>query len=698
MQNIIIQHNKWFLLLPVLVGAVYAYALYFRQKKFQEKSAFLIAFLFVLRFLSVGTIVFLLLSPFFKFFTEQKNKPILILAQDYSESLKNTYSNEELNLLNKDIKRIESELQNKYDVRTFGFGGDVYTGLRDSFNLKSTNISKLLSLVNESYDDYELAGVVISTDGIFNEGALPDYFPLKHSVPFYNVALGDTIAKRDVYINAIYHNDIAFLGDKTEIKVDVKAVGYKGETTSLQLYKIDDNGKSSKLGSKTVEINRDNFFTSKVFEIDVNKVGIAKYRITLGKLENEFSYKNNRKNAFIEVIDSKVKVLIYANSPNPDIGALKEALVSNKNYEVSLEYENKPINPRKYDLLIYHNLPSSKNNLKSIETIVQNANIPQLFIVGNQTDINRLNQIQKVIEIRKKGSSSDEVQAQLNTDFKLFQTTDNGIDKLEKFPPLFAPFGEYMAKPNTQVLLFQKINNIKTNRPLMVLGTDSHRREAVLSASNLYKWRLYNYLSYENTDFFTSLFTQVVQYLTIKKDKSQWRVKSTKNIYQDSETIVFDAELYNDNYERTNEPEAYLKVRDQGNHQYNYVFSGYNGSYRLEVGTLPPGNYSFVAGTRHMDKDLKKKGSFSVVEKDLEKFDLVAKHGTLNKLSSRTNGKTFYIDQIDALIDTLKQNEAKPVIHYGQHTKMVLDLKWIFWLIILLLSIEWFVRRYNGSF
>ncbi len=698
MENIIIQYNKWFLLLPVLVGFAYAFTLYFRQKKFQEKSVFLIALLSILRFLSVGTIVFLLLSPFFKFFTEQKNKPILVLAQDYSESLKNTYSDDELLALNNDIKRIESELQDKYDVRTFGFGGDVYTKLRDSFNLKSTNISKLLNLVNESYDDYELAGVVISTDGIFNEGALPDYFPLKHNVPFYSVALGDTIEKRDVYINAIYHNDIAFLGDKTQIKVDVKAVGYKGKNTSLQLYRMKENGQYSKLDSKTLKINRDNFFTTNLFEIDANKVGIAKYRISLGKLDNEFSYKNNSKNAFIEVIDSKVKVLIYANSPHPDIGALKDVLEANKNYEVSLEYGNKAIDPKAYDLLIYHNLPSYKNNLKSIETIVQNANIPQLFIVGNQTNINRLNQIQRVVEIRKKGSSSDEVQARLNTDFKLFETTSNGIDKLEKFPPLLAPFGEYITKPNAEVLLFQKINNIKTNRPLMVLGTDSRRPEAVLSGFNLYKWRLYNYLSYENTDFFTSLFTQTVQYLTIKKDKSQWRVKSTKNIYQDSETIVFDAELYNDNYERTNEPEAYLKVRDQENHQYNYVFSGYNGSYRLEVGTLPPGNYSFVAGTRYMNKELKRKGSFSVVEKDLEKFDLVAKHRTLNKLSSRTNGKTFYLNQIDALIDTLKQNEAKPVIYYGQHTKMVLDLKWVFWLIILLLSLEWFIRRYNGSF
>ncbi len=650
-----------------------------------------------MRFLSVGTIVFLLLSPFFKFFTEQKNKPILVLAQDYSESLKNIYSDQELNFLNKDIKRIESELQNKYDVRTFGFGGDIHTGLRDSFNLKSTNISKLLNLVNESYDDYELAGVVISSDGIFNEGALPDYFPLKHNVPFYSVALGDTIAKKDIYINAIYHNDIVFLGDKTEIKVDVKAVGYKGKSTSLQLYRIEDNGEYSKLSSKSIKINRDNFFTTNVFEIDATKAGIAKYRITLGKLDNEFSYKNNRKNAFIEVIDSKVKVLIYANSPNPDVGALKEVLESNKNYEVSLEYENKPINPRKYDLLIYHNLPSSKNNLKSIETIVQNANIPQLFVVGNQTDINRLNQIQNVIEIKKKGSSSDEVQVQLNGDFKLFETKANGIDKLEKFPPLLVPFGDYMVKPDAEVLLFQKINNIKTERPLMVLGTDSRRPEAIVLGANLYKWRLYNYLSYQNMDFFTSLFTQTVQYLTIKKDKSQWRVKSTKNIYPDSEPIVFEAELYNDNYERTNEPEAYLKVRDQENNQYNYVFTGYNGSYRLEVGTLPPGNYSFVAGTSYMNKELKRKGSFSVVEKDLEKFDLVAKHGTLNKLASRTNGKVFYIDQIDALINILKQNEAKPVIYYGQHTKMVLDLKWIFWLIILLLSLEWFIRRYNGS-
>ena len=44
------------------------------------------------------------------------------------------------------------------------------------------------------------------------------------------------------------------------------------------------------------------------------------------------------------------------------------------------------------------------------------------------------------------------------------------------------------------------------------------------------------------------------------------------------------------------------------------------------------------------------------------------------------------------------KDEVKPVLYSNLKTRSVINLKWIFWLLIALLGVEWFTRRYKGSY
>ena len=74
------------------------------------------------------------------------------------------------------------------------------------------------------------------------------------------------------------------------------------------------------------------------------------------KIAGEFTYQNNTRTVYIEVIDSRSKILLYSHAPHPDIAALQQALAGNENYEVLVKYSNdlRSIPVHTLDLVIWH--------------------------------------------------------------------------------------------------------------------------------------------------------------------------------------------------------------------------------------------------------------------------------------------------------------------------------------------------------
>ena len=89
---------------------------------------------------------------------------------------------------------------------------------------KVSNISEFLKYIYDLYSNQNLGAIIMATDGIYNEGSNPIYAGAKLTAPIYTVALGDTTAKKDVILKRVFHNKIAYLGDKFSIQIDVAAL------------------------------------------------------------------------------------------------------------------------------------------------------------------------------------------------------------------------------------------------------------------------------------------------------------------------------------------------------------------------------------------------------------------------------------------------------------------------------------------
>ena len=72
------------------------------------------------------------------------------------------------------------------------------------------------------------------------------------------------------------------------------------------------------------------------------------------------------------------------------------------------------------------------------------------------------------------------------------------------------------------------------------------------------------------------------------------------------------------------------------------------------------GIYNFT--TQVKGTDLVKKGVFDVKKIQLEQLGLSANHQVLNKIAALSDGKVFYLNSIQDLIQTIKDSERNKKI------------------------------------
>ncbi len=694
------QYPAWFLIFCVLLGIGYAALLYYKSDSFKERSPNLHKWLAALRGLSISLISMLLLSPLLKNRITETKQPVVVIAQDASESMQVALNPAQLATYKNDLFQLRERLSEKYEVREVAFGDAPRDSLDFQFSDKVSNISEALGYVQDQYSTLNLGAIILATDGIYNEGTNPLYFgDGSTTAPIFTVALGDTTPKRDVLIKRALHNKIVFLNDKTTIQADISAYNLSGNNTTLSLSRIEGD-QVVPVNNMPISIGGGSFFTTKEFVVEATKPGLVQYRLSLSKLNGEASVSNNVRDIFIEVIDARQKILLYANAPHPDLSALRQSIEVNKNYVVTQHnHADGPIDVTKFDFVVFHNLPSAQADVSGTINLMNSNRIPRMFIAGAQTNFLALNQAQQLVNAQSDGRQTDDVNGRIAKSFAAFTLSPQLSDELASYAPIKAPFGTFSATPQAQVLLYKRIGKVDTQQPLLALGETNGIKTGVLLAEGIWKWRLFNFMQQQNHQLFDELFGKTVQYLCLKEDKRKFRVEIEKNIIDENEPIQFKAELYNDNYELINEPDVSLTIKNREGKDFPYTFARQGRGYTLNAGIMPVGSYTYTAATTHNGQKLTADGRFSVRAIEMELFETTANHSMLRDLSAKTGGFTVAPNQLAVLADSiLAKPTIKPVIYETTTTDPLIHLKWIFALLICLLGLEWFLRRYYGAY
>jgi hypothetical protein len=462
--SIVTAAPAWFILLCLLAGVIYAGALYFKDRFNRNYGSFLASVLGILRFITVSLLAFFLLNPLIKTINRQVEKPIIVLAQDNTQSLvvgkDSTYIREQYTA---HLNDLIAQFGNDYEVRTYNFGSAVQEGIDSlKFDQKITDYSLLLDEIYNKYSGRNLGAVVVASDGLYNKGSNPVYSYKKLNAPVYTIALGDTTVHKDVLLADVAANRLAYLGNKFPMRVTVEGRKAQGESATLTVSR-----KGNTLYSKNIGFTNDRYTENVDLVLDATEVGLQKYTINISSVSNEITYANNRKDIFIDVLDSRQKVLVLAYAPHPDLNALRDAITSNESYQADIKLVDEfKGNLSDYSLVVFHQLPAAGSaGLNTIQNVLK-ANIPSLFIWGSQTDFRLFNDLKLGYALDFYRNSSTDVGGNIAEGFSLF-TVEQDVQMIFKtLPPLQVPFGDLAVSPGATNLVNQQVGQIKTDKPL----------------------------------------------------------------------------------------------------------------------------------------------------------------------------------------------------------------------------------------
>jgi hypothetical protein len=322
--------------------------------------------------------------------------------------------------------------------------------------------------------------------------------------------------------------------------------------------------------------------------------------------------------------------------------------------------------------------------------------IPIWCIVGNQTAIEQLSLINNTAKIDKNQGRMNESQAIFNSDFTAFTLDPNTISSLSDLPPLSAPYGFYNASIGTESLLYQKIGQVNTQTPLWTFSNQNGEKTAYLFGEGFWRWKLFDFVKNESHLASNELVSKTIQYLTVKEDKRKFRVYPLKNVYEEDEAVKFLAELYNSSYEPINTANVLLSLTDVNNKTFNYNFSPIGKTYQLELGFLNPGIYTFNAKANGINETIK--GKLVVKPLQIELVNTKADFGLLREIAGNNSGQFYQAEKLESCIENLKKNTNITSVSYNEkRPDELINIKWIFFFLLIIISAEWFIRKYEGA-
>jgi hypothetical protein len=688
--SLLFESPPWLIGVGVMLGISYAAILYYRTKvPWSKNTNYILA---GIRFLLVTQVTLLLFGPLIRQIKNTSEAPSIVLAIDNSQSIAEIEDSTNQGKIQTGIMALRQAFEDQgylTEIRTLD-GPSALTEI--SFNANSSNLNEMLRGIQNDYESRNLSQVLLFSDGLYNLGSNPAFHPYNFKIQ--TVGLGDTTRRPDMNLNALLFNKIAYQGNNFPMIAELFSYNMAGKMVTVQVEKG-----GAILEKRQIRINNQNQYDQLEFLMEASESGMQRYTIRAVPVEGEFIISNNSKEAYIDIIDGKQKILLVAAAPHPDIKALKSALESNENYELVTYIEG--INQfveDKYDAIILHQVPDRRRKYQDIIQKMQSENIPAFFVYGSQSDINAFNDMNGAVRILPINFQKDQVFPQFNSGFGKFLYDQGNIASLNNFSPVSVPFANYAVQTQAEIMLYQKVGKVNTQKPLLLIQKTNDWASAVMVGEGMWSWRLQEFAKNQNHSAFDEMISKIIQFLSTKEDKRRFKVYPVKNEYLSNETVVFETEVYNEIYEPTFGHKIELQITDDQNKTtgYTYITSEQNSTYRING--LENGIYSYDAKSTIDGQNENTTGSFTIRDLQLETTNLTADHSLLRNIAAQNGGNFYAKNQIEELKDDLLGEEPMYKIYSSESYLAIINMKWGFFILIIFVSAEWFLRKYNGSY
>lgn len=658
-----------------LISLVVAFFQYFYKVKSKPKVH---TVLFLLKALGLFLLGLLLVNPKIKNIKTENIKPVLSVLVDNSLSTKHFKEENRVEKWLQEIKN-NNKLNDKFNVQLYSFGKSVQTLDSLSFNESQTNVAKAIKLVNDLNKD-QIATSILLSDGNQTIGNDYEFSTSKQSI--FPVVIGDTTQYQDVRIAQLNVNKYSYIKNKFPVEI---LLFYDGNKSVNSIFTITQGNK--KVFSEKVSFTKEQNTKTITANLTSAKEGLQYYTATISRITNEKNTKNNYKSFSVEVINEQTKVLILSSILHPDIGALKKSIESNKQRKVDIQLiKNFKNEIDDYQLVVFY----QPNNY--FKNLIRERKSNYLIISGTKTDWNFLNS-QRLGVHKQVINQPESYGAIYNSKFLTYLQKNI---RFNQFPPLKDKFGEVTITTEHQSLLYQKLTNIVTEQPLFSAIEKGENKLAVLFGEGIWKWRAASFIENQSFEDFDEFTGNLVQYLASTKKRNRLEVNA-KRLYPANSNITITALYLDKNYKFDNRASLQVTITNTNTKaQKKLPLSLVNNSYQVDIEGLLAGDYTYKVNVN--GQNINSFGRFKIENYQVEEQFTNANIEKLQKLATRTGGKLYYKNQEQELLQELIDSKKFYITQKSTvKEESLINWKWMLFLIVSLLSTEWFIRKYYGK-
>lgn len=668
------------LLICIVIGLIPAY-IAFRSDRKKGVRFFWIPSL--CRFFAFGIVAALLLMPALSSTSTYEEKPVMVLLQDESSSMKHSLSKDTVGYEAR-VNDFVAALSTKYNVYQYGFGQHLQLDSLFTFKQSYTDLQRALSGAITLHKGHYLTDVVLISDGMQNLGGNPVYLQNDKPLQIHTVGVGDSTVPIDAAVTTVLYNKTVSVGSEFEVIVDLNFEKLKGNTAQVQI----------KEGAKTlfqqqIPVTASKEVKTLALKLQAGSAGLHKYQVVIAPIEGEVNRTNNTKDFFVEVTDEKIKILLCAAGAHPDLGAIKRSLQQYAPFEVQL-YDGTGAFP---DVASYHMAVV----LQTPAYMLQNAvwkQIPKWFVLGTQANAGIFNQLQDAFELQQ-ANGQVELFPVMNTTFNAFIVEDRLLNLSAQFPPLQSVYAPLKPKKAVDILFYKQLGQVKTTEPLWAYHLDGKQSVAVTMGEGLWKWRMATQRTTASFEIFDDLLKNTIQALAFQPNDKPLKLFLDKQLFAANEAIVVNATVKNKLGQADNASKVSIAVIKDNQEVEQIDMERLGSNYQLQVGPLEAGEYQLKAQTNLDGVDYSSTASFYVDAIDIEATRTYADYGLLMQIAQHNNGKFEVWTNLQALQDSLlQQPTSKTILKTKDTYHKLIDLKFIFFIVVVFLALEWILRKY----
>ena len=658
---------------------VYLYKIIFNEKWHQ----FLISYRIIIFFI-LGILLF---NPVINFSGEKEKKLDWAIFIDNSASIK-YHQTPSINAVQLGIESLVNKLSEKdisYHLYQFADNIQKVNSPQLIGNGVTTNIGIIPETIKQLGN--QIAGAVIISDGLITEGKDPIKDFQEFDFPIHTIGIGEGSELVDVTIESIDAPTVVLKSDWVDVNITIQSVGNIGDRLSVSLY----NNRELQ-GSKHIRLMGMESKKEINFRFRPKEIGKQQYEVRISSVEDEIDIQNNRQKFSLLVLKDRYKVALLTGSPNKNTSVLKRKLKNNPRVELDhfiritetrFQPAIKTFWESPYELIIFDNYPIkplSSNFVRILgKKLLSNQSALFLILGPNQTIVS-FNGITSILGVVTEDST-------IESNRFYWEFVDEQIDAGGNFPPLKQNIlitGKQVSSDTLAVT--------EQGWPLWLRNQNGTIRTMIWTSPELNTLYFHDQkLSQEGS--FSVIWNQSISWLLKSGGEHENFFRLNKNRYQQGEMVQVTG---TQPFEKTQDKTENIIINvTHGSTDiitrdilYNIEEQRWLGEFRAPG----PGeyNYSIQLGS---NQDPIQTGTFQILESQIELNQVYLNKKLLATISNSTDGQFFVWDSRDSLFSEINpkvRREFKAEIIKFNESRVLLII------MILLLCVEWFIRRNRG--